>query len=59
MEKIEKLFSSAIGRKGYSVSNKGNNAYKVEKLEQLDQDILKILIIGKCDQYGLEYEIVD
>jgi len=59
MRKIEKIITSVIGRKGYSVYiKKQNNSYGVSSLKQIDQDILKNLITKKCEQYGLEYEII-
>ena len=33
--------------------------YKVDNIEEIDQDIIKNLVIAECEQIGLEYEIID
>ena len=60
MAKIEKIITSVVARKGYSIyAKKDMSSYGVNSLKQIDQDVLKTLIIKKCEQYGLEYEIIN
>mgnify|MGYP003112004798 FL=1 len=64
MSRVEKLILNMIARKGYNVnivSSKVGDKIKwtnrIDINEQLDQDLLKNLVVAKCEHYGLKYKI--
>ena len=64
MRRVENLISSMIARKGYSVvmrSSVKNHKLKwihyIDNIQQIDQDLLKNLVVSECEHYGLKYEI--
>jgi len=62
IHEVKRIFTSAVARKGYNIMTivgRNNESYKVQGLKQLDQDLLKTLVIKECEHYGLDYEITD
>ena len=62
LESVVSFMTKMISRKGYSIKTMTYNkktTYKVDNIEEIDQDIIKNLVIAECEQIGLEYEIID
>ena len=59
MYHIKKLISSLIERNEYDIYNKGGSSFGVRSLDVDGQDFIKTIVVKKCEQYGLEYEIID
>ena len=62
LDSVESFMSHIISRKGYCVNEnfgKGKKSFKVENLEEVDQEIIVNMVVAECEQIGLEYEIID
>jgi hypothetical protein len=64
INRVEKLISNMIARKGYNVTvmssmvdNKIKWTHHIDITKKIDQDLLKNLVVAECEHYGLKYEI--
>lgn len=57
LQEIALTITKMVSRKGYTVSQNGNENFTVQSLERTEQqDFIKTLVSKWCDKNGVRYE---